>query len=104
MLYAQRIRDPEHPTLNVKEIEELLGIPREHLEFSTWYLRENALITRSDNGRFSITARGVDTAEAGGMWQPPARPQLPAPQPPPETQATKDAAAEVAALGRNRRG
>ncbi len=76
LLYTQRIHQPEHPTVNIKELEDLLGIPREHLEFGLWYLRENAWITRSDNGRYAITAKGVDAAEATGMWQPPKRPML----------------------------
>jgi hypothetical protein len=42
----------------------LLGCPREHLSFSLWYLKENNYILRGDNGRVSITARGVDQAEA----------------------------------------
>ena len=36
---------------------------REHLEFSIWYLKENGLITRMDNGRLAVTAKGVDWAE-----------------------------------------
>ena len=32
--------------------------PREHLEFSLWYLKENGLVTRMDNGRFAVTAKG----------------------------------------------
>jgi DnaJ-like protein len=63
LLYAARMNQPGHPVMTIHELEDLLGCPREHLEFSLWYLRENALIIRSDNGRFSITAKGVDRAE-----------------------------------------
>jgi hypothetical protein len=31
--------------------------------FSLWYLKENAFIARTDNGRFSATAQGADWAE-----------------------------------------
>jgi hypothetical protein len=58
------MNQPGHPVMTIHELEDLLGCPREHLEFSLWYLRENALIIRSDNGRFSITVKGVDRAES----------------------------------------
>jgi hypothetical protein len=45
-------------------MEDLLGIPREHLEFSTWYLRRKGLVDASNNGRYEITADGVDAAES----------------------------------------
>ena len=37
--------------------------PREHLEFSLWYLKETSCVSRTDNGRYAITAQGVDRAE-----------------------------------------
>ncbi|HLK17974.1 MAG TPA: DnaJ domain-containing protein [Bryobacteraceae bacterium] len=64
LLYTARMNQPAHPVMTIHELEELLGCPREHLEFSLWYLREQAYIMRSDNGRFHITAKGVDRAEA----------------------------------------
>ncbi len=63
LLYTKRLSNPEQPALTAIEMEELLACPREHLEFSLWYLRENAWITRGDNGRYLITAKGVDHAE-----------------------------------------
>jgi len=63
LLYTKRCNEPEKPTLNLHELEDLLGCPREHLEFSLWYLKENGLVTRMDNGRFAVTAKGVDWAE-----------------------------------------
>jgi curved DNA-binding protein CbpA len=63
LLYRKRVSQPEQPFLMLKELEELLGVPREHLEFTVWYLRESQLIQRSDNGRFTITLKGVDAAE-----------------------------------------
>ncbi len=48
--------------MNLKEIEELLGVPKEHLEFTLWYLRESQQIQRSDNARFEITLKGVEAA------------------------------------------
>ena len=63
LLYRKRLSNPDHGYLNIKEIEELLGVPREHLEFPIWYLREAQLVQRSDNGRLVITLKGVDLAE-----------------------------------------
>lgn len=63
LLYTQRCNEPEKPSMNLHELEDLLGCPREHLEFSLWYLKENGLVVRMDNGRFAVTAKGVDWAE-----------------------------------------
>lgn len=70
LLYSKRISEPLQPTLNLLELEDLLGCPREHLECSLWYLREMGWIVRADNGRHSITAKGVDQAEANGGGSP----------------------------------
>lgn len=63
LLYTKRCNEPEKPSMNLHEMEDLLGCPREHLEFSLWYLKENGLVTKMDNGRFAVTAKGVDWAE-----------------------------------------
>jgi hypothetical protein len=63
LLYAKRLAEPRQPLMSILEFEELLDCPREHLEFTLWYLRENGLISRSDNARFGITVKGVDYAE-----------------------------------------
>ena len=64
LLYAQRMNQPHQPALGLHEMEDLLGCPREHLEFPLWYLKEAALVTRTDNGKYAITAKGVDRSEA----------------------------------------
>ena len=64
LLYVSRRNQPHSPSMTLHELEDLLGCPREHLEFSLWYLRENGLLTRSDNARYAITAKGVDAAES----------------------------------------
>ena len=63
LLYTQRCNEPEKPSMNLHELEDLLGCPREHLEFSLWYLKENGLVVKMDNGRYAVTAKGVDWAE-----------------------------------------
>jgi curved DNA-binding protein len=63
LLYRKRLAQPDQPTMGLREFEEILGVPKEHLEFCLWYLKEGQLILRGDNGRASITFRGVDLAE-----------------------------------------
>lgn len=80
-LYTKRIHEPNLPVMSIQEIEELLGVPREHLEFSLWYLKEQGQIARTDNGRFSVTIKGVDAAEqAQCSWQIPQSKWLEAPE------------------------
>lgn len=54
---------PDQPFMSLREFEDLLGVPKEHLEFSLWYLKEGQFVSRSDNGRHAITLKGVDLAE-----------------------------------------
>jgi curved DNA-binding protein len=63
LLYRKRIVQPEQASMNLKDFEDLLGVPKEHLEFTLWYLKEGQFITRADNGRYAITLKGVDLAE-----------------------------------------
>jgi curved DNA-binding protein CbpA len=62
-LYTRRRVEPSSPTLFSTELETLLGRPREHLEFTIWYLVQRKLITRDDQSRLMITADGVDYLE-----------------------------------------
>jgi len=63
ILYRKRVQQAGAPSLSIFELENLLGVAREQLEFTLWYLKENGLITRTDNNRFLITVKGVDYAE-----------------------------------------
>lgn len=63
-LYTRRRVDPSSPSLFSTELESLLGRPREHLEFTLWYLGQRKFITRDDQSRLMITADGVDYLEA----------------------------------------
>ena len=62
-LYTKRVEAPGSAGVTLLEMEELLGIPREHLEFSLWYLRRKCHVDASNNGRYEITAEGVDASE-----------------------------------------
>jgi DnaJ domain/PilZ domain len=80
ILYAQRLNQPSQPGLTIQEMEDLLGCPREHLEFSLWYLKETGCLTRTDNGRYAITVKGVDQAESQNLVPMPNNRLLPAAQ------------------------
>jgi curved DNA-binding protein CbpA len=64
LLYNRRRTHPERPSLSMLELESLMAIPREHLEFTTWYLKQKNYITRDDSGELAITAEGVDFVES----------------------------------------
>ena len=68
VLYAKRMQEPMQPAMSLHELEELLACPREHLEFSLWFLKENGLIAKGDNARFSITAKGAEKSEQSDAW------------------------------------
>ena len=71
VLYTRRRNEPTQPSMTVHEMEDLLGCPKEHLEFGLWFLREKGFVTRSDNGRFTISVAGVEAAEDAEIpWTP----------------------------------
>jgi curved DNA-binding protein CbpA len=63
VLYSRRRMEPGNPGLFPGELEKIVGTPREHLEFTTWYLIQKKLLQRSDSSRLVITAEGVDYLE-----------------------------------------
>lgn len=67
LLYAKAVQDPERGTMTVFEFEQLLGCPREHLEFALWYLKGKGYVKRGDNGRFTLTVLGSDEVESYGQ-------------------------------------
>jgi curved DNA-binding protein CbpA len=70
ILYARRRAEPGNPSFSPYDLTQLTGQPREHLEFTFWYLNQRKYITRDDQSRVTITADGVDYVEAhrgGGM-------------------------------------
>jgi hypothetical protein len=73
LLYNKRFTEADQPGIVLRDFENLMGCPREHLEFSFWVLRENKLVTRGDNARYEITYQGVAAVEAEEIsGQPPA--------------------------------
>ena len=62
-LFQKRAAEPAAPSMSIFELEDVLSVSREQIEFTLWYLRERTMVTRSDNNRFQITAQGVDELE-----------------------------------------
>ena len=63
ILYSRRRTDPSKPTLSNLDLSELTGVPREHLEFTIWYLVQRKFVLRDDQSNLTITAEGVDYVE-----------------------------------------
>jgi curved DNA-binding protein CbpA len=66
ILYTARRNDSERPGVGEVELERLLGCPETHMRFHIWYLKENGLVKRMENGTVAITAAGVDVVLDGG--------------------------------------
>jgi hypothetical protein len=45
------------------ELAQLMGHPREHLEFAIWYSTQKKFVIRDDRSSLTITADGVDYVE-----------------------------------------
>jgi curved DNA-binding protein CbpA len=63
VLYTRRRIEPGAPGIFDRDLEELIGRPREHLEFTIWFLLQKKYATRDDNSRLMITADGVEYLE-----------------------------------------
>jgi curved DNA-binding protein CbpA len=63
LLYAQRRRNPDHPTITLMELEEVMSIPRDYLEFTLWYLKQKKYVEMTQGADFCLTATGVDFVE-----------------------------------------
>ena len=64
VLLSRRRLEPNEPGVFISDLEKLTGQPREHLEFTTWYLVQKKLIQRTDSSLLAITADGVERLEA----------------------------------------
>ena len=61
-LYTQRRIEPQNPGIYLRELERMVGRPREHLEFTIWFLNQKKLIS-SDDSRMYLTADGAEYLE-----------------------------------------
>jgi curved DNA-binding protein CbpA len=63
ILYSRRRQEPDNPGMSYLELGRLIGQPREHMEFTLWYLVYKGLIARGDQSSLTITVEGVDFLE-----------------------------------------
>ena|SRR5215207_2749267 len=61
-LYTKRRVDPQNPGIFLVELERMIGRPREHLEFTIWFLNQKRLIS-TDDARMYLTADGAEYLE-----------------------------------------
>ena len=64
LLYNQRRASLDLPGLSVLDLEKRMAFPREHLNFTLWYLRAKGYVCRVDNSDYGITAEGIDFIES----------------------------------------
>ena len=63
ILYSRRRTEPERTGMSYLELSQLLGRPREHMEFTIWYLIHRGFVNRGDQSSLNITVDGVDFLE-----------------------------------------
>jgi len=63
LLYNQRRSDPDHPGVSLLHLERWMALPREYLNFTTWYLRSKQMVVMGDNCDYALTADGADFVE-----------------------------------------
>jgi curved DNA-binding protein len=64
VLYTRRRVEAQSPGLSPLDLEALIGLTREQLEFAIWYLVQKKYLTRSDNSMLAVTAEGVEHLES----------------------------------------
>jgi len=62
-LYAKRRLEATNPGIFWREFEGLTGRPREHLEFTIWYLQQKKFVTVDDKSRLLLTVDGAEYLE-----------------------------------------
>jgi len=63
VLYTKRRMDQDHVGLSIIDLEKMIGRPREHLEFTIWYLVQKHYVRREDHGNLAISVEGVEYLE-----------------------------------------
>ena len=63
VLCTKRRTEPNQPAMYQGELEQLTGAPREHIDFTIWYLVQKKLVQRTDQSLLAITVEGVDWLE-----------------------------------------
>jgi curved DNA-binding protein CbpA len=71
LLYQRRRTNQGSLGISVLELESRMSLPREHLEFTLWYLRCKGYVhVLEENSDYAVTALGVDYVEANSAKNP----------------------------------
>ena len=62
-LYTKRRVEPAEPGIFYGEFEVLIGRPKEHLEFTLWYLMQKRYVVIDDKSRVVLTVDGAEHLE-----------------------------------------
>ena len=63
ILYTKRRLEQNEAGIYLRELEKLMGRPREHLEFTIWFLVQKRFIQYDDNSRLLLTVEGAEYLE-----------------------------------------
>jgi curved DNA-binding protein len=63
VLYTRRRLEPQNAGLTPLDLETLIGVGREQLEFTIWYLAQKKFVTRNDSSALVVTVEGVEFLE-----------------------------------------
>jgi curved DNA-binding protein len=64
LLYRRCRANVHSPQVSLLDLEAQMGVPREYLDFTIWYLRSKKYITQEDNAALALTSLGVDYIES----------------------------------------
>ena len=62
-LYTKRRIEQHLAGIYLVELEKLMGLPREHLEFTIWFLVQKKLVQYDDSSRLLLTVEGAEYLE-----------------------------------------
>jgi|SRR5579883_2691543 len=63
ILYDRRRIQPFKPSLSIRNIERMLAVTTEQLNFALWYLKQRSLVINDDKSSLQITVDGMDYLE-----------------------------------------
>lgn len=64
VLHDRRWTKPRTPGLSVRQLEMMMAVPSERLQFIVWYLKQKSWVVADDKSNLSITVTGMDVLEA----------------------------------------
>jgi len=64
VLYTKRRIEPSSAGIFFRDFEQMIGRPREHLEFTFWFLQQKKYVSVDDHSCLAITVEGVEYLES----------------------------------------